>query len=247
MASPAACSDGSVGKSVAEWLSFVMVQRAVVMRIAVKALLNLLATTIVLPFAIGCRISCKVFGDSDGFSGWSEAMALIPGLTGQYLRRAFYRSVLDRCGEGVAITFGTTFSSRKVKLGNNVYIGKNCTIGSINIEDDVLIASNVSIMNGSEQHGTSRLDIPIRLQPGFFAPETIARDCWIGERAVIAADLGAQSIIGAGSVVTKPIPSRAIAVGTPAKVLRLRDEDSVRDLQSEHAAVVGHVRELVST
>ena len=41
-----------------------------------------------------------------------------------------------------------------------------------------------------------------------------------GERAIIAADIGQHCVIGAGSVVTKPIPDYAIAVGVPAKVIR---------------------------
>ena len=79
-------------------------------------------------------------------------------------------------------------------------------------------------MNGSQQHGIERLDIPIREQPGVFLPVRIGRDSWIGERAIIAANVGQHCIIGAGSVVTKPIPDFAIAVGVPARVIRYRKE-----------------------
>jgi acetyltransferase-like isoleucine patch superfamily enzyme len=92
----------------------------------------------------------------------------------------------------------------------------------VTIEDDVLIASHVSIMNGCHQHGTERTDIALREQPGRFEPVTIGRDSWIGERATVAASVGKHCIIGANSLVLSPIPDYSIAVGSPAKVIRNR-------------------------
>jgi virginiamycin A acetyltransferase len=77
-------------------------------------------------------------------------------------------------------------------------------------------------MNGSAQHGTQRLDLPVREQPGVWPHVTIGRDSWVGDRAVVMADVGRHCVIGAGSVVTKPVPDLAIAVGCPAKVVRYR-------------------------
>jgi virginiamycin A acetyltransferase len=51
---------------------------------------------------------------------------------------------------------------------------------------------------------------------------TIGRGAWIGSCAVVMADVGRDSIIGAGAVVTKPIVEKVIAVGVPAKVIRVR-------------------------
>src|SRR5262249_30475419 len=112
---------------------------------------------------------------------------------------------------------------RTTQLGRNVYVGPYCCLGDVTLEDDVLLGSQVSIMNGSAQHGIERLDIPIREQPGIWPRVTIGRDSSIGDRAVIMADVGAHCAIGAGSVVTKPIPDYAIAVGVPAKVIRYRN------------------------
>jgi tetrahydrodipicolinate N-succinyltransferase len=81
----------------------------------------------------------------------------------------------------------------------------------------------VSIANGARQHGTVRLDIPIREQPGQWPRITIGRDTWIGDRAVVLADVGKHCVIGAGAVVTKPIPDYAVAVGNPARVIRFRE------------------------
>ena len=190
-----------------------------------KASLNAIGVAIVLPAVAMFRLSAVLIGSEKAFPGWSQAFALLPGLTGQYLRRAFYSLVLDRCGEGACITFGTIFSHATASIGRNVYVGANCSIGSVTIEDDVLIASNVSIMNGSSQHGIERLDIPIRDQPGEFVPVTIGEGSWIGERTTVAADVGKHCVIGAGAVITKPIPDYAIALGVPARVVRFRNED----------------------
>jgi acetyltransferase-like isoleucine patch superfamily enzyme len=154
-------------------------------------------------------------------------LALIPGLTGVFARRAFYRLVLPRCGTDCCLTFGTILSHPTARIGDRVYVGANCSLGDIELEDDVLLASHVSVMNGSQQHGIARLDVPIREQPGVFVPIRIGRDSWIGERAVIAADVGRHCVIGAGSVVTKPIPDFAIAVGVPARIVRFRNADEL--------------------
>jgi len=95
----------------------------------------------------------------------------------------------------------------------------------VTLEDDVLVSSHVSIINGGAQHGIERLDIPIREQPGTWTRVTVGRDTWIGEHATVMADVGKHCIIGAGSVVTKPIPDYAIAVGNPARVIRFRNQN----------------------
>lgn len=161
-----------------------------------------------------------------GATRWSQAFSLLPGLTGQYLRHAFYSLALERCGDGACLSFGSIFSHSTASVGANVYVGSFCSLGSITLEDDVLIASHVSIMNGRAQHGIERIDIPIREQLGVFTPVTIGEGSWIGEGATVSVVVGRHCVIGAGSVVTKPIPDFAIAVGVPAKVFRFRYEDA---------------------
>jgi acetyltransferase-like isoleucine patch superfamily enzyme len=139
------------------------------------------------------------------------------------LRRAFYRLVLTRCASGSWIGFGTVFSHPTASVGRDVYVGVYCCLGDITLEDDVLLGSHVSIMNGGGQHGIGRLDVPIREQPGIFVRVTIGRDSWIGDRAVVLADVGKYCVVGAGSVVTKPLPDYAVVLGSPARVVRYRE------------------------
>lgn len=193
------------------------------MKRILKTIIDSIATLLVLPAIVCCRAGVRILGPHQGFAGWSQGMSLLPGLVGVYLRRAFYKRTLAHCGDGACITFGTTFSHPTARIGKDVYVGAFCSLGDVVIEDDVLIASNVSVMNGCRQHGTERLDIPIREQPGTYEAVTIGRDSWIGERAVVAASIGKHCVIGAGAVVTKPIPDYAIAVGVPARVVRYRN------------------------
>ena len=189
-----------------------------------KSIANGAATLLVSPLVIAYRGGAVVMGSERVFPGWSQALSLIPGLAGAFLRRAFYRAVFPRCAADVHIGFGTVFSDPTVEIGQRFYAGTFCCLGAVTLGDDVLLGSNVSILNGGSQHGIDRLDIPIREQPGSFPRVTIGPDTWIGDRAVVMADVGPHCVVGAGSVVTRPIPAFAVAAGVPARVLRFRNE-----------------------
>lgn len=193
------------------------------MKSVLKTIANALALVLVLPLFLIYWIEARLFGPGRAFPGWSQAFALLPGTTGVYLRRAFYRLVLTRCDTGACITFGTVISHPTASIGRNVYVGAYCCLGDVTLEDDVLLASFVSVANGTGQHGIDRLDVPIREQPGTWPRVTVGADTWIGDRATVLADVGRHCVIGAGSVVTEPIPDYAIALGVPAKVVRYRN------------------------
>jgi acetyltransferase-like isoleucine patch superfamily enzyme len=203
------------------------------MRALLKSTANLIAFILVTPAYVLYQLGCLVLGPAQAFPGWSQAFSLIPGVLGVYLRRAFYRLVLPKCSPDCCLGFGTVFSHPTAEIGARVYVGVYCCLGDITLEDDVLLASHISIMNGGAQHGTERLDIPIREQPGIWPRITIGADSWIGDRAVVFANVGKHCVIGAGSVVAKSIPDYAIAVGVPARVVRDRRGCGLRDQDAE--------------
>jgi len=155
----------------------------------------------------------------------SELISVYPGSFGMYLRRRFYNRALKKCGKNLVVGFGTIFSYPIAELGNDLVIEDNCVISRCVIGNNVTIASDVSLMSGAHHHGTSRTDIPIREQPGTPKTICIGDDVWIGTRSVIMGDVGTGCVIGAGAVVTKPIPEYSIAVGVPAKVIKKRRGD----------------------
>jgi acetyltransferase-like isoleucine patch superfamily enzyme len=65
-------------------------------------------------------------------------------------------------------------------------------------------------------------DRPIREQPGTRTLVRIGEGAWVGSAAIVMADVGRHAIVGAGAVVTNPIPDYAVAVGVPARVVRDR-------------------------
>jgi acetyltransferase-like isoleucine patch superfamily enzyme len=202
------------------------------MKRALKLFADLAAVLVVLPFVGLYQVSRLLLGPGRAFPGYSQALALWPGLTGVIVRRAFYRLVLARCGRDVYLSFGTILSDPGTWLGDRIYVGAYCTLGRVVVEDDVLIASHVSVLNGARQHGIDRMDEPIREQPGDWPVVHIGSNSWVGERAVVMADVGRQSVVGAGSVVVKPVPGRAVVVGVPARVLRFRGEEAMASAAS---------------
>lgn len=108
---------------------------------------------------------------------------------------------------------------KHTKIGKNVFINFNCTIldlGGITIEDDVLIAPNVSLLSESHPVNTSERHLLIP------RPINIKRNAWIGANATIlqGVTIGENSIVAAGSVVSKDVPDNVIVGGIPAKIIK---------------------------
>jgi len=153
----------------------------------------------------------------------AQLLSLVPGKPGIFARRSFYLMAIDRCATDCHIGFGTTLSHPQVSIGPGVMIGHRCTVGCAEIGRDATIGSNVDILSGRRQHGFDRTDQPIQNQGGEFTQVRIGSNCWIGNSAVVMADVGEHCVIGAGAVVVKPIPTNAVAVGNPATVKRVRN------------------------
>ncbi len=108
-----------------------------------------------------------------------------------------------------------------IYAGENLYINYDCTIldcAEVHIGDNVLIAPKVQIYTA--YHPT---DPTIRLTgKELAAPIRIGDNSWIGGGVIICPgiSIGANTTIGAGSVVTKDIPDNVIAVGNPCRVIK---------------------------
>ncbi len=117
--------------------------------------------------------------------------------------------------------------------GNHIHVGKNffanynCTIldvGTVTIGDNCQMAPNVAIYTaGHPLHPDTR-----RTAWEYGIPVTIGHDVWLGGSVVVCpgVTIGDNVVIGAGSVVTKDIPSNCVAAGNPCRVIReITDED----------------------
>lgn len=182
------------------------------------------ATVAVLPALGSYFVRAAILGRDRALEGSTQALALVPGLLGQYFRRAFLMRVLAHCAKTSVVEFGTIFAMADARLDDNVYIGPRCTIGLAHLERDVLIAPGVQIPSGPMAHGIADPSMPAREQPGRRQMVTVGAGAWVGAAAIVMADVGAGAIVGAGAVVTKPIPEYVVAGGVPARVLRARNQ-----------------------
>ncbi len=112
-----------------------------------------------------------------------------------------------------------------IEIGDNTGLGHNIFInsqGGVSIGDDVIIGPNVSIL--AENHVFTSSEELIRLQGVNRIGIKIKNNVWIGANVTIldGVEIGTGCVIGAGSVVTKSIPSYSIAVGNPCKVVKSR-------------------------
>lgn len=138
---------------------------------------------------------------------------------------------LDKTGiqHGEAVYFEPPFHceyGNHIKLGENFYANIGCVmldVGKINIGDNVLFGPNVSIYTaGHPIHPESR-----NSGYEYGIPVTIGDNVWIGGSCVIlpGVTIGSNTVIGAGSVVTKDIPDGVCAAGNPCRVIREITED----------------------
>jgi virginiamycin A acetyltransferase len=191
-------------------------------RETLKAAARGAARVLVAPFVASYAVRSRLLGPDRALMGTSQLLALVPGLPGQYLRRAFFQHALAECHHTVVIEWGTTLSRAGARLEENVYIGPGCHLGLVHIEHDALVGAGVHIPSGGATHGFDNPIVPIREQPGAECVVRVGPGAWIGSAAAVMANVGADSVVGAGSVVTRMLPKHVVAAGVPARVLRSR-------------------------
>ncbi len=138
-------------------------------------------------------------------------------------RQAMMKEMLAEVGEGCYIEspFYSNWGGGHVHFGNHVYCNFGVTMVDdthIYIGDDTMFGPNVTVATAGHPI------LPELREKGYQynAPVHIGRNCWIGAGVLImpGITIGDNVVVGAGSVVTKNLPSNVIAVGNPCHVLR---------------------------
>ena len=138
-------------------------------------------------------------------------------------REAMLRQMFAEVGEGCYIEspFYANFGGHHVHLGNNVYTNYNLTLVDdthIYIGDCTMIGPNVTIATAGHP-----------IEPGlrsrglqYNMPVRIGKNCWLGAGVIVmpGVTIGDNTVIGAGSIVTRDIPANVVAVGNPCRVMR---------------------------
>lgn len=149
------------------------------------------------------RLNQIPYSDSDAIrAAWTE-------LTGQAVDESFRLVPPIRVDHGV-----------NLRVGRKVFINHSCTvsdIGGVEIGDEVLIAPNVSLL--SSGHPLEPFERTRRVTA---APIVIGRNVWLGVGSTVlqGVTIGADSVVAAGSVVTRDVPSATLVGGVPARVIR---------------------------
>jgi virginiamycin A acetyltransferase len=157
------------------------------------------------------------------FATLGQALSLIPGFIGSFTRRAYYLMTLEVCAKDIGVGFGTWFSKRRVRISPRVSLGAHCLIGSCTIGEGTLLGSNIDVLSGRHQHSMDGLRRQRAENSNSFSQVHIGENVWVGNRTIIMADIGDNSVIGAGAVVVHSIPRDSVAVGNPAIVKKPLD------------------------
>jgi virginiamycin A acetyltransferase len=150
----------------------------------------------------------------------SVIISLIPFYLGEHVRYFYYKCTLKKVGWRVSFRFGSFCQYRDISIGDRVIIGYYNALGKVEIGSDVLIGGFVNITSGRNTHSFSDPLKRINQQKGMPETITIGSDVWIGSNSVVSANIGDRCIIGAGSVVVKPVEDHSIFAGNPAKLIR---------------------------
>ena len=138
-------------------------------------------------------------------------------------REEMLKEMFAEIGEGCYIEppLRSNFGGRHVHFGKNVYANFNLTLVDdthIYVGDCTMIAPNVVIATAGHPI------LPELREKGYQynAPVHIGRNCWIGAGALImpGVSIGDNTVVGAGSVVTRDLPANVVAVGNPCRILR---------------------------
>ena len=153
--------------------------------------------------AITANLNRLTFNDAD------EVRALFSDLIGKKVDDSFL----------LIPPFYTT-GGVDISVGRNVFVNQNCTfydLGGLDIADDVMIGPNVSIITSGHPVEPSR-----RRACVIAKPIVIERNVWIAAGATIigGVTVGENSVVAAGSVVTKDVPPNTLVGGNPARVIR---------------------------
>ncbi|MDB6079964.1 MAG: Galactoside O-acetyltransferase [Akkermansiaceae bacterium] len=156
--------------------------------------------------AITPALNRLTFADAD------EIRTLFSDLTGQEIDESF----------SLIPPFYTT-GGENIRVGRNVFINQNCTmydLGGIDIADDVMIGPNVSIITSSHPVEPSQ-----RRASVIAKPIVIEKNVWIAAGATLigGVTVGENSVVAAGSVVTRDVPPNTLVGGNPARVIRSID------------------------
>lgn len=182
------------------------------------------------PLALLAKADMVILGRDEWFKSFAQALSLLPGRTGSYLRVGYYIQTLRRCSSRWTMQIYSKFSHPEVVVSSGVYVGMHSTLGRVSLGRNVLIADYVQVLSGRHHHGTSESWNSAE-RGGNLKSLSIGASTWVGGGAIVMSDVGENCIVGAGAVVTKPVANGTVVVGNPARVIQ-RDSEEIDKQES---------------
>ncbi len=181
----------------------------------------LAAAAAVAPLIGAARLEAWLWGGKaeSWFATCGTVLGMVPGKLGNYLRLAYYCFTLRRCSPDACFCFGVTVAHRGAEIGSQVTVGAHSILGTVTLEDHVLIGSRVSILSGGNQHDVSDPTRNITESEPVFGRVCVGSNTWIGEGVILLADVGTRCVVAAGAVVFRAIPDGKMAMGNPARAM----------------------------
>ena len=146
-------------------------------------------------------------------------------------REAVIRRLLGRTGKNVSIVspFFCDYGYN-IEIGENFFMNMNCVIldgAKVTFGDNVFVAPGCGFYTAGHPLDAERRNAGLE----YALPIRIGNNVWIGAQVCVlpGVTIGDNSVIGAGSVVTKDIPSGVLAAGNPCRVIRpITEADAAR-------------------
>src|SRR4029079_8913871 len=118
-----------------------------------KSAVDAICLVMAAPAAVMCAAETRLGPRAETmFTAWAQTFALVPGIAGVFLRRAFYRLTLEACASSFCIGFGAMFTHRAATIEQDVYVGPYALIGSCRLGRGALVGSRSSILSGGSLH-----------------------------------------------------------------------------------------------
>lgn len=175
---------------------------------------------------------------------WRYADRIGPDIPWTHWRLYFKSSMRNLCkkkfkyfGDGAEIRPGAYAEAcSKISIGRNVVVRPGTFLfadptnggGGILIEDEVLIGPGVHFYTNNHKFSDSTKTIYEQGYPSPTESDSIIlrKGCWIGAGAIIlpGVEVGENSVVGAGTVLTKTVPSKVVVVGNPGRIIKYIDE-----------------------
>ena len=146
-------------------------------------------------------------------------------------KERYMREVLAECGDNcyIELPLRANWGGHHLHLGSGVYANSNLTLvddGHIYVGNQVMFGPNVTIATANHPIDPSLRERALQYNKDVHIGDNV----WIGANAVICpgVSIGKDSVIGAGSIITKDIPEHVVAFGNPCRVRReISEQDRV--------------------